>query len=614
MKHLEKVINHYLTMKTNYATMITGDWGIGKTFFYNTILKKQIKNTVTISDNSKNYKPIHISLFGLKNIEEIQTEIFLCLYPILKNSKLKLSASIGKNLIKGFLHLKGVGEYSKYVEDINLAPKNVINFNELVLCFDDFERISNDLNLEEVVGYINSLVELENTKILIIANENKIKNKKYSILKEKIVGNTIEFIPDIKESIQNIIQIRYISDTVYRKFVLKNIELINEIAESNKNLRTLTFALDYFQYIFSQIEINIVSNKILLEKKEEILLYLLRFTLAISFEYKDGNITYKKRKDLDNNNFRLLFWQLDKNEEKQEEFDKTFRARFEKKYFNNINYIFHNSIYTYITGANIFEYTVLFEELKNIYHIIDNEIPVHYIAYNQLTGVKVYELSDKEYIETLKKLLKFSDNGLYLINEYLTILYLSLRYNNPLNLSLNHLIKRLKKGIDKSMNGQKYIPNLEVYLIINEANENKNHLIELREYIIKKNNFILNEILNTEYKYLENLFCNNIEVFINEIINAQKYLYSPFFNFFNPKKIFNCYSKGTNQNKFKLIEFLKYYCHNMYGYEKKSEIDFFKEINQIIEQKISKDKKKGLTYYLNNEFYIITKEISKKLS
>src|SRR5699024_285767 len=168
MQQLEEIVNYYLTSDTNYALMITGEWGVGKTYYFKNILRHQIKETPTFADNSKKYKPLLVSLFGLKSVEEIQTEIFLSLYPILKNKTVKLGASIGKALIKGIMHLKNLGEYYDYVSDVEVDKGEWVNFTELVICFDDLERLSENLNIEEFIGYVNSLVENENVKVLII--------------------------------------------------------------------------------------------------------------------------------------------------------------------------------------------------------------------------------------------------------------------------------------------------------------------------------------------------------------------------------------------------------------------------------------------------------------
>ncbi|WP_072885405.1 P-loop NTPase fold protein [Chryseobacterium takakiae] len=609
MEYLEKVVNQYLRMNTSYATMITGDWGTGKTYFFNTTLKNQIENTETIYDASKKYKAVRISLFGIKSIDDVQTQILLSLYPILKDSKFKLGSSIAKSFTKGLLHLKGLGDYTKYVDEITVSSRNIVNFNELVFCFDDFERISNDLSFEEVIGYINSLVELENIKIIILANENKIKETNYATLKEKIICNTIEFIPNIKECILSIVKNKYNSQKVYSEFLINNIDFVIEITDNYKNLRTIIFVFDYFHNIFSEIEMQFNSN-VLLEKKNEILLYLFRLTFALSIEYKEGNITYKKRRELDKKNFRSAFW----NKQEKVEVEESFRNKFEKKYFNNVNYTFHESIYTYITGANIFDYKLLFEELQETYHIVNNEIPPHYIVYNQLIGINVYNLTDKEYIQLTKKLVDFAFKGLYKINDFLTIFYLISRYNNPLNLNLENLTKKLKKAIDLSLTD--YIPSdiLQLHLNINNEAENKNHLNELRKYIIKKNYELKDKIEADETENIINLFYDNIEGFINKFITEEKYLFLPIFNKFNPNRVYSFYEKSSNQIKFKLIQFLQYRYNSMYGNEIKIDYDFFCKINGIVKKKISNHTKAGLTFDLLNQFENVTDEIRKKLS
>ena len=215
MKNLISIVEFYLKSNTSNALMITGEWGVGKTYYFKNVLSKHIVNTSTFNDNSKNYKPVLISLFGLKSIKDIQTEIFLSLIPILKNGKFKLGTSIVKAISKGILNLKGIGEVAKYVEEIKLDTNLFLNFNDLVLCFDDLERISDNLKLEELIGYINSLVENDNVKVIIIANENKISSEKYNFLKEKVIGNSIEYISNISETYDTLIEVNFKSFQLY---------------------------------------------------------------------------------------------------------------------------------------------------------------------------------------------------------------------------------------------------------------------------------------------------------------------------------------------------------------------------------------------------------------
>jgi Cdc6-like AAA superfamily ATPase len=43
MQNLNEIVDLYLKMDTNYALLITGDWGIGKTYYFRNVLKETIK-------------------------------------------------------------------------------------------------------------------------------------------------------------------------------------------------------------------------------------------------------------------------------------------------------------------------------------------------------------------------------------------------------------------------------------------------------------------------------------------------------------------------------------------------------------------------------------------
>ncbi len=110
MNKLDEIVLQYLKIKTNYAIVISGEWGSGKTYYYESNLKKLIRETPLITDNKKKYTPILISLFGLNSIDDIQTQIVLNLYPILKSRKTKLAANLGKALFKGILKMNGLDD------------------------------------------------------------------------------------------------------------------------------------------------------------------------------------------------------------------------------------------------------------------------------------------------------------------------------------------------------------------------------------------------------------------------------------------------------------------------------------------------------------------------
>src|ERR1039457_1779605 len=195
MRNLSTSVKEYLSKSTEFAIQITGDWGHGKTYFYRKTLQKLICDFPTFNNANKKYKPIYISLFGLKSIEDIATKIVFDFYQssyfkdyFYKKKKLKVTQSVLKMGLKGFLKFSRLGNLNDYAIDIKKIGENALDINEIVICFDDLERKDSSLNIEDLTGYINSLVD-EGIKVLIISNEDLLlkKGKQYKNLKEKII-------------------------------------------------------------------------------------------------------------------------------------------------------------------------------------------------------------------------------------------------------------------------------------------------------------------------------------------------------------------------------------------------------------------------------------------
>ena len=71
---LESVLDYVRSDYTDYAIMINGEWGSGKTYFWNNQIKRKIES---LSLNGKRYKTIYMSLYGISNLEEISKKIFI---------------------------------------------------------------------------------------------------------------------------------------------------------------------------------------------------------------------------------------------------------------------------------------------------------------------------------------------------------------------------------------------------------------------------------------------------------------------------------------------------------------------------------------------------------
>ena len=145
------------------AVSLKGSWGIGKTFFWNNYVSRKFQGD----------KNVYISLFGKNSLDDIKKAIVLKLYD--------------RNKIFGFIS-KTAGTTKLAGIDIAAISNNLTkkNFKNIVVCFDDFERISKNLDIGEVLGYLSELKEQKKCKIVVINNNNNL--EKQDRLNDKILS------------------------------------------------------------------------------------------------------------------------------------------------------------------------------------------------------------------------------------------------------------------------------------------------------------------------------------------------------------------------------------------------------------------------------------------
>ena len=196
-------ISHYLHDQTyQYAVLIDGEWGCGKTFFVKNELTTSIKEDEQV--HGTNRKVRYISLYGLKNVEEIQAEIAISLLETLQEKKhfrfiqhmiKKFSGTI-INSVKS-LGLSALKQFAGNWGIPGLAADWSM-MKSYIFIFDDLERC--DCTINEVFGLLNKIVEHENTKVILIANEKEISSKVIQTSKELqyilVLDSKIEFPKD----------------------------------------------------------------------------------------------------------------------------------------------------------------------------------------------------------------------------------------------------------------------------------------------------------------------------------------------------------------------------------------------------------------------------------
>ena len=176
MKELVESIENYIRKPyTDYAVMINGEWGSGKTHFWNNKLRQRIENIANAE--GKRYKTIYISLYGINSIEEISKKIFLETNPMISKSLKKFVDDSDGNVIPEYVKtgIDIANLYGAMHTNTQMDFSKAFSTDDKVLCFDDLERAN--IDIIDILGYINNFVEHDGIKTILICNEKELATK-----------------------------------------------------------------------------------------------------------------------------------------------------------------------------------------------------------------------------------------------------------------------------------------------------------------------------------------------------------------------------------------------------------------------------------------------------
>ena len=627
MQKIINVVKDYLTRETNNALLITGEWGVGKTYFFNNILSREIEKTSIKGDTSSTYTSIRVSLFGVANIDDIGKRIFTELFP-----RLEKGIKIGKGIAKLLLSipiteasiLKKILELISEFEADNGTKNNIINSmtSRIVICFDDLERVSNDFPIENLIGYINNLTENYDLKAVIIGNTNEInsKSKIFEKIKEKLIGVEIEFDNDIKSIFDDIVKKKFHEDesnrNTYEKFLEKEKDFIcSFFSKDYKNIRTLLIVLECYKHIYSAITKN-PKSKSLEQYKDDLIKSTLLFTIAIAIEFKKGNLS-KKDKETMNNEIRatLDFKNLGGNENIQEEVKKKEEINPKKlrnEYYIGSIYRFYETIFDYIIGIDTFIEEKFIAEAKQKYGISQNEnLPECYKAFNEISTDVIFKISNEEYNSRLTKVLQYVDKGEYELDGYLGVYNHIIKFRDPLKIGGENLKKQIIAGIKKGKDNLKYNHELaKMSQFLEIPNSMDKYAKEILQFCLTINEEKKREIHKNESAALEKLLeANKFEEFKKVAIKKATV---PIFAYIKSKLIFDFYDKNIPLRK-DIANFIKErVITNAPLAVLNLEKNFYTQLQQSIEEKANL-LKSGPEWFLYSEFNNILKSIIKNL-
>ena len=528
------IVKEYVENKnTGYAIMIDGEWGSGKTYFVREKLEKKLKKLW--EETKREIKFIYVSSYGVKSTNELDSKIYekiiLEFLPEKFKSKYQdIERGLGSlyEIIKEFKKLPNIPKNSiRNLIEI-LQKRNSKNY---ILIFDDIERC--EMPITELLGYINEFVEHKSMKTIIIANEKEILKKKmysnnelkylvaenkmldipieknriddifyknnklgkdedkkinieeldkrvekifgedllYSQIKEKLIGITIFYVPDLKSVLETIIDEEISNQKVKECIKTYDNKLINIMQNKNHiNIRTLKIALKIIEKIFNvmfEMDLSMYEERIVHNCRTDILTY----TMFECIEYKEGNSKESNKTEIftisEENNYMDV-----------------------KNGFSFIDDIIKKS---YINCKKVKEVITLYMKTKTE-DVNDFEDPINVLGY-------YWQMDDKDIERNYLLLKEKLRKNLYQISSYPKIIFIIMKLNDigfP-----EHYIEDIKKIMYDNL---KNVDNIETFNALEELNFSFNNQDEIKKY---------EEIINPIKDYIEELTKNERKENIN---------------------------------------------------------------------------------------------------
>lgn len=607
---IESICDYVRKPYTDYAIMLNGEWGSGKTYFWNNKLRSRLE---AISIGDKHYKTIYMSLYGINSLEEISKKIFIETNPAINKTLKKIADTREGNVIPEYVktgldmaNLFGSTTFNSDKVDFS----KVFSVDDKILCFDDLERANVDVI--DILGYINNFVEHDGIKTILICNEKELatkfknsnielktmiatyildkegnlvlKQKKsqknletnelnvnekplanliedklatifdkanaYERIKEKLIGETFEYVPEYPYILSGMIM-KYSYNEDLSLFYKKNTSsIISAFKKSNtRNLRILKHSLNDFEKIYDEIKRNYP------EINDEILKVILTFTIAVSFEIKSGNISKEKLKSIKSNDeYNSLIFTSKILDDKSQ----FYLREFDNRYFVNtkVSYRFFKFVEVYIR-TRFFDEKIFkdnMEEIISSFNSDNNEITSKYTT---LLNGEYWKLSDFEFDLLWKQVLEEVKLGKIKFNDYVR-LFIVFKYLITIGL-INYSIIELKQNFNLGMqlcaSEQLEQFELEDSKQEIECDTEDNDIDEIKDIC---NSIKQNAVEELALKKSNELFKNlptNISEFYRKIINEYKDV--PVFSKYDMEELYEKLLLTPNYDLYNFIDMIQ---------------------------------------------------------
>lgn len=224
MKEAELTIavNRYLDDQSDdYAIMIAGPWGCGKTFF--------IEHTLRGELDKRDWRIVRVSMFGITSSDEFYDRLLSSIFVAQDHDtassntenesafSFKKAAQTKRNAtkrVRGTAKDIGLSTAQTFLKKFNIqlsvASKSITELllgEKVVLVLDDLERCL--LDETQLLGLMDSIIESQHRKVILLTNEAELKKKiassyddanasrRYLAAKEKLIWHVYPFEPDM---------------------------------------------------------------------------------------------------------------------------------------------------------------------------------------------------------------------------------------------------------------------------------------------------------------------------------------------------------------------------------------------------------------------------------
>ncbi len=200
-------IDRFLISSEPEVLAIKGDWGVGKTFSWNSLLL-DARDIEQIAMEKYSY----ISLFGINSLEDFKVQMFQQQIPrqlIGTEANLETlkenTADILENLGKKSMPLFQGNHYAKSFTQA-LESVSFLSVNHSLICIDDVERKGKDLSIKDILGIVSLLKEQKGCKIVLILNDSAFEDSQfkleYDTYKEKVIDIELLLAPSSRECVE----------------------------------------------------------------------------------------------------------------------------------------------------------------------------------------------------------------------------------------------------------------------------------------------------------------------------------------------------------------------------------------------------------------------------